>query len=58
MSKTDKSGATIYYFYDGVNALVETNSGGTTVARYTAGLGIDDWISMDRNIICSFHYKC
>ena len=47
LSKTAKSGTKINYFYDGFNALVDTDSGGTTVARYTSGLGIDDWVSMD-----------
>ncbi len=42
------AGTTTYYFYDGFNALVETNSSGVTVARYTSGLWIDEWISMDR----------
>jgi RHS repeat-associated protein len=57
MSKTDKSGATTYYFYNGLNALVETNSGGTTVARYTSGRGIDDWVSMDRNGSSYYYHK-
>jgi len=45
---TDKAGTATYYLYDNFNALVETNSSGTTTARYTSGLGIDEWISMDR----------
>jgi RHS repeat-associated protein len=48
LSKTNSSGETTYYFYDGPNAVVETDSGGGTIARYTSGLGIDDWVSMDR----------
>jgi RHS repeat-associated protein len=55
LSVTNKAGKTTYYFYDGFNALVETDSGGTTVARYTSGLGIDDWISMDRGT-ASYYY--
>jgi RHS repeat-associated protein len=48
LSKTDASGERIYYFYDGSNAILETNSAGATIARYTSGLWIDDWLSMDR----------
>jgi len=48
LSATNKAGTTTYYFYDGFNALVETDSSRTTVARYTSGLGIDEWINMDR----------
>ncbi|MEN8219196.1 MAG: RHS repeat-associated core domain-containing protein, partial [Pseudomonadota bacterium] len=45
---TDKAGTATYYLYDNFDTLVEANSSGTTTARYTSGLGIDDWISMDR----------
>ncbi len=57
LSKTDKSGAKIYYFYDGFNALVETDDVGDTVARYTSGPGIDDWVSMDRGGSSYFYLK-
>ena len=56
LSKTEKSGAKINYFYDGLNTVVETDSGGTTVARYT-GVGIDDWISMDRGGSSYYYLK-
>jgi RHS repeat-associated protein len=49
LSATNQAGATTYFFYDGFNALVETNGSGTTTARYTSGLGIDEWISMTRS---------
>jgi RHS repeat-associated protein len=55
LSKTDTSGETIYYFYDGPNAILETNSAGSPTARYTSGLWIDDWISMDREGL-SYYY--
>lgn len=57
LSVTNKAGATTYYFYDGFNTLVETNSDGTTVARYTSGLGVDDWISMDKGAASHYHHR-
>ncbi len=47
LSTTDKSGVRTNYFYDGFNVLVETDSTGTTTARYTSA-GIDNWISMNQ----------
>ncbi|HET6444925.1 MAG TPA: RHS repeat-associated core domain-containing protein, partial [candidate division Zixibacteria bacterium] len=38
-----------YYFHDLQNTLLETDAAGITVARYTAGLGYDDWVSMKRD---------
>jgi RHS repeat-associated protein len=48
LSKTDRSGQTTYYFYDGPNVILEADYAQATAARYTSGLGVDDWISMDR----------
>ncbi|ODS41551.1 MAG: hypothetical protein A7315_05765 [Candidatus Altiarchaeales archaeon WOR_SM1_79] len=56
LSKTDTSGETIYYFYDGFNVIVESNSAGDTLARYTSA-GIDDWISMDRDGLSYYYQK-
>jgi len=56
LTKTDTSGETTYYFYDGPNVIVEANSAGTTIARYTSGLRIDDWISMDRGGSSYFYH--
>ncbi len=55
LSKTNKSGETTSLFYDGPNAILETTDTGTAIARYTSGLGIDDWISMDRNGSSYYH---
>jgi RHS repeat-associated protein len=55
LSKANTSGETTYYFYDGPNAILETNNAGATIARYTGGLWIDDWISMDRGGL-SYYY--
>jgi RHS repeat-associated protein len=57
LSKTDTSGQTTHYFYDGPNAIVEANSAGATIAHYTSGLGIDDWISMDRGGSSYYYYQ-
>jgi len=42
--KSDSSGDT-FYFYDGDNILLELDDKNRTLARYTTGLGIDEWIS-------------
>ena len=41
-SATDKTGKATYYFYNGPNALMETDAAGATLARYTS-TGIDNW---------------
>lgn len=56
LSKVDSDGATIY-FYDGFNTIMETTSNGSIIARYTSGLGIDDWISMDKGASTFFYHK-
>ena len=48
LSRTDRAGTTTYYIYDGDNVLVEADSTGATVARYTGGLAVDDWLSIAR----------
>jgi RHS repeat-associated protein len=55
LSRIDVSGVLTKYVYDGPNAIMETDSGGSTVARYTAA-GIDDWISMDRGGSSYFYH--
>jgi len=42
--KSDSQGES-YYFYDGDNILLELGWDKKVLARYTTGLGIDDWIS-------------
>ncbi|PIP16106.1 MAG: hypothetical protein COX46_04325, partial [bacterium (Candidatus Ratteibacteria) CG23_combo_of_CG06-09_8_20_14_all_48_7] len=42
--KSDSSGES-YYFYDGDNILLELGWDKKVLARYTTGLGIDEWIS-------------
>ena len=49
MSKTNSSGITNYYFYDGFNTIIEMNSSYSTTTRYTSGMNIDEWISMDKS---------
>ena len=56
LSKTDTSGDTIYYLYDGPNPIIEADSAGTTSARYTSA-GIDDWISMERGSLTYYYHK-
>ena len=48
LSATNTAGQTTYFFYDGLNVLVETDEIGATTARYTSK-DVDDWISMDRS---------
>lgn len=57
LSKTDSGGQTTRYFYDGPNAIIETDNIGITVARYTSGLGVDKWISMDRSNASYFYHQ-
>ena len=48
LSATNTAGQTTYFFYDGLNVLVETDGSGATTARYTSK-AVDDWISMNRS---------
>ncbi|MBN1889247.1 MAG: carboxypeptidase regulatory-like domain-containing protein [Thermoflexales bacterium] len=48
LSRTEAGGQASYYFYDEQNLLLETDASGGAVARYTAGLGPDEWIAMQR----------
>ncbi len=57
ISKTDTTGEVVKYFYDGVNAIMELDNAGTTNDRYTVGLDIDQWISIDRDGNSYFYYK-
>jgi RHS repeat-associated protein len=47
-SRTDRAGQITHFYYDGPNLLLETDSGGSTVARYTNGLHLDSWLAMER----------
>ncbi len=40
---------TTRYFHDGDNVLMELDGDNQTLARYTAALNMDSWISMERN---------
>jgi len=42
-------GATTRYFHDGDNVLMELDGNNQMLARYTAALTMDSWISMERN---------
>ena len=42
-------GATTRYFHDGDNVLMELDGNNQVMARYTAALNLDSWISMERN---------
>lgn len=42
-------GAMTRYLLDGENVLMELSTSNTIQARYTAGLALDSWISMDRS---------
>ncbi len=48
LSRTTADGQITYFFYDGQNTLLETDANGVTVARYTAGLGMDEWLAVQR----------
>jgi RHS repeat-associated protein len=41
-------GTTTRYLLDGDNVLMELDAAGNTLARYTTGLTLDSWISMER----------
>lgn len=44
------------FFLDGDNVLLELDGSGSTEARYTAGLGSDNWLSMERSgVIYLYH---
>jgi len=47
IGQSGQSGAT-RYLLDGDNVLMELDAAGNTLARYTAGLSLDSWISMER----------
>lgn len=57
LSKTDRAGKTTNFFYDGDNMILEKNESGNTVSRYTSGLEVDDWISMNREGGSYFYIK-
>lgn len=57
LSRTDTTGTITKYFYDGLDTIAELNSSNTTVARYTSGGGIDNWISMERGGSSYFYHK-
>jgi RHS repeat-associated protein len=57
LSKTDRAGNTTYFYYDGDNMVLEKDELGNTVARYTSGLDVDDWISMNREGDSYFYIK-
>ncbi|MBK8703138.1 MAG: RHS repeat protein [Saprospiraceae bacterium] len=48
IAQQNTSGTT-RYLLDGDNVLMELDDANTTLARYTAGLSLDSWISMERN---------
>ena len=48
LSRADPDGTVTVYLYDGDNLLMELDSDGQTLARYTSG-DMDDWLSMERD---------
>ena len=56
LSKTDKSGQSTVFFYDGLNILTEANLSSATTARYTSDLEVDGWISIERTGITQFYH--
>ncbi|MCX6270605.1 MAG: DUF6531 domain-containing protein [Bacteroidetes bacterium] len=48
ISVTDTAGTITRYFYDGVNAIMELDPSGNTMARYTALFEPDSWLEMKR----------
>jgi RHS repeat-associated protein len=56
MSVRDKTGNTKYFFYDGSNDLLETNTSGTTQARYTSST-TDQWLSVRQNNATHFYLQ-
>ncbi len=57
LSTTDHVGKTTYNFYDGPSTLVKTDSIGMTIARYTSGRNVDQWISLEREGIKSYYHQ-
>ncbi len=57
LTRTDTSGVIVRYFLDGANPLMEMNTGGQTLARYTSGLTMDSWLSMTRNGQTYFYHQ-
>src|SRR5580693_7908837 len=53
--KSSSAGTSIYA-YDGGNLIEETNSSGTTVARYSQGLNIDEPLAMLRSGATSYYH--
>jgi RHS repeat-associated protein len=49
------SSATSVYAYDGDNLIEETNSSGTSIARYSQGLNIDEPLAMLRSSTTSYY---
>ncbi len=57
ISLTDSTGATTRFFNDGLNTLLEMNSSGATIAKYTANAGLDQWLSMRRGGQSYFYHQ-
>jgi RHS repeat-associated protein len=55
IQKSSTSGTTIFS-YDGDKVMEELSSGGTAVARYTQGLGIDEPLAMYRSGVASYYH--
>ncbi|MEO1261904.1 MAG: RHS repeat-associated core domain-containing protein [Bacteroidota bacterium] len=52
----NNQGQTTRYLLDGDNVLMELDASGQTLARYTAGLTLDSWISMERGDESYFYH--
>lgn len=56
ISQSGPNGTT-RYLLDGENVLMELDATGNTLARYTAALSLDSWISMERDGQSYFYHK-
>ena len=52
-----QQGETIRYFLDGENVLLELDVDNNMLARYTSGLALDSWISMERSNQSYFYHQ-
>ncbi|WP_439484095.1 RHS repeat-associated core domain-containing protein [Cyclobacterium plantarum] len=57
ISKSDNKGNRVRYVLDFDNVLMELDQNNQTVARYTSGLEMDSWISMDRESATFLYHK-
>lgn len=57
ISRIVSSGSITYYVHDGPNLLMELDNSYNTLARYTAALSYDSWISMRRDGQTYYYHK-